>query len=137
MEYVTTEEIFSDNMLPLANLQTGDNSSSYWRITSNIICCHTVNMWLLFRWKNIGIIAFLRTSNMVFANLTYLEALTLSICIFYLVLQKLWLVYQKRHTPMLCDIKLWFNLSGRLLCYVIYFQSLLLHMHIFSFLIMI
>lgn len=32
-------------------------------------------MWVLFRWRNNGILAFLKTRNTVFANMTYLHSL--------------------------------------------------------------
>ena len=64
-------------MLRLANLlQTGDNSPSYWHVTSNMICCQSVNMFVL-SMKNNGILTFLNTCNMVLlaANSTYLDSL--------------------------------------------------------------
>ena len=39
-------------------------------------------MWLLFRHRNKGILAFLRTRNMVFANLTYLDSLNMYIALY-------------------------------------------------------
>ena len=50
---------------------------SYCRIVSKttICCCHTLNMWLLFRWRHIiGILEFLKTRYTVFASLTYLDS---------------------------------------------------------------
>ena len=47
---------------------------SYCRIVSKTICCHTVKTWLLFRWRNSGILEFLKTRYIVFASLTYLDS---------------------------------------------------------------
>jgi hypothetical protein len=51
-----------------------------------------VNMWLLFRWRNIGILAFLNTCNMVLANLTYLDSFNRSIvlCSYKALMALLW-----------------------------------------------
>ena len=65
-------------MFQPAILQTSDNSSLHTGIPPPItpyMLPHTVNMWLLFRWRNNGILAFLKTHSMVFANLTYLDSL--------------------------------------------------------------
>jgi hypothetical protein len=85
---VITGELFSDNMLQPANLQTGDNCSFLRTGVSSppITLYAATRLWICGCSFCIEItvfyIAFLNTRNIVLANLTYLDALNKYIALY-------------------------------------------------------
>jgi hypothetical protein len=78
-------------------LSAWSTSLTISRFFSLSYACRPVNTWLLFRWRNNGILAYRNTRNMILANLTYLDSLNRYIVFaHYYTLTKLRRNYQRK-----------------------------------------